>query len=261
MSAITTTVDLSRYRVGVELSGWSADGPVTVYRVHGDGSRYPVRGMSAVSGGAAFGWDYETPLSASFTYEADDAGTVASAAVSLDSRDSTLTVPGLPSFGGVVYPVGKPSMSHDRPTVDLDILGRTTYISKSDALKAPSFTLALRTKTEADAYSLRATFAISPVLLLRIPGTIYTDWCYVRAGSLNPEPTVHYRAPVGAAADHVANWYVWTLDCLITDAPVGGTVGDPTSTWQALKDTGMTWQDLKDTGLTWLQVLKGEFTS
>jgi hypothetical protein len=262
MSAITTTTDLDRLRVGVELSGWGTDGPVSVYRVHSDGSRHEVRSMSAVSGGAAFGWDYETPLSASVTYEADDTtGTVTSASVSLDTRIATLTVPGLPSFGGEVFPTGKPRMERDRPTVDLDILGRSTYISKSDVLKAPGFTLQLKTKTDAQAYSLTSMLAIAPVLLLRMPGTRVTDWCYVRAAGITEDPFVHYRPSLTAAAGSVAEWSLWSIDCKVTDAPVGGMVGDPTSTWQALKDTGMTWQQLKDLNLTWLQVLKGEFTS
>ena len=163
MSAITTTLDASRYRVGVELSGWTTDGDVTVYRVHADGSRNPVRGMSAVSGGAAFGWDYETPLSAAFTYEADDGGTVSSSSVTLDVPYyvATLTVPGLPSFGGVIEPTTKPALNFERPQVSIDILGRTSNIIKSDVMKAPTFTLQLRTRTTAEAYSL-LDFSITP---------------------------------------------------------------------------------------------------
>jgi hypothetical protein len=263
VSTITTTTDLDRLRVGVELSGWGTDGPVSVFRVHSDGSRHEVRSMSAVSGGAAFGWDYETPLSAAVTYEADDTtGTVTSAAATLAVayNVATLTVPGLPSFGGVVLPASKVSPTRKRPSVALDVIGRSTYIVKSDVLKAPEFTLELYTQTDAEAYSLTSMFAIAPVLLLRMPGTRVTDWCYVSVGDLEERPGIPFKTrPDSGRTD--GEFATWSLSCQVTDAPVGGMVGDPTSTWQALKDTGMTWQQLKDMNLTWLQVLKGEFTS
>lgn len=79
-------------RMGVTLSGWSADGPVDVYRVHPDTSRHLVRGMSGVSGGTAFGWDYEAPFLVPVHYEADDAGVTVSSFGPVD-RVNTLTNP------------------------------------------------------------------------------------------------------------------------------------------------------------------------
>ena len=113
-ASISASLDLTYLRVGVSLAGWSGDGPVVVSRVHADGSRNPVRGMSAVSGGVAFGWDYEAPLSVPVTYEAWDGSTVVASSpvvVPIGRGASMLTVPGLPGFGGEVEIVAKPALN------------------------------------------------------------------------------------------------------------------------------------------------------
>lgn len=259
MAAITLTLDPASYRIGVDLSDWSTSGTVEVLRVHQDGTRHPVRGMSAVSGGVGFAWDYEAPLSAPVTYEAMDGGTLVSSApgaLVVPHCTALLTVPGMPSFGGVVSPIGKVSPRRARAAVEIDIIGRGTDITKYDVLKSASFDLTLRTKTDAEAYALTAMVAIAPILLLRMPGTRVTDWCYVGVRSLAEAPFVHYKAEPGASPSDVAYWATWSLDCRVEDAPIGDVVGAPNSTWQALKDTGKTWDQIKD--LTWLDVLKGE---
>jgi hypothetical protein len=261
MASITATTDAANYRIGVQLGSWSSSGTVPVYRVHPDGSRYAVRAMSDVSGGAAFGWDYEAPLSTAVHYEADNSGsTVTSNTVTLTvSARALLTAPGLPAYGGPVVVAARAEPARSRPAEAISILGRSTDIVKSDVLKAPKFNLALLTRSDSEANDLTAMVAITPVLLLRIPGTRVTDWCYVQVGELAETPVSRVLPqPVPATGDE-RTWAGWRLACQVVDAPVGGIVGDPTSTWQALKDTGKTWQQVKDSGKTWLQILKGEF--
>jgi hypothetical protein len=256
MAAIATSVDVSLRRVGVSLSGWSADGLVTVSRVHADGQRYPVRGVSAVSGGVAFGWDYEPPLSSSVTYEATDVTTVASDPVTLEAgRISTLSAPGLPSFNVLIDPIEKPAFAMARPSVSLDILGRPDPIVTMDVLKAPSFSLTVRTYSHTDAYALLSLLSVAPVLLLRMPGTFLTDWCYVVASASQPKPRVGWKPQPGSAAGSVGEWYEWELTCQVVGVPSGGVFGDPTATYQASLDAHPTYQDRLDSEATYLDAL------
>ena len=261
MSAIAATLDAARLRVGVNLSGWSTAGDAQVIRRHQDGSSYPVRSMSAVSGGVGFGWDYETPLSAPFTYEAKDgSATIVSPVVTLAvAHDvATLTVPTMPTFGGFVTPERKPErFDRKRPSVALDILGRSTDIVLSDAMKVPSFTLKLVTRTDAAAYLLLSMLAVAPVLLLRMPGARVVDWGYVATGDVAEIPITGYKD----AGSGDGEWTRWEIQCQVDERPEGDTFGDPTSTWQALKDSGLTWQQMKDSGLTWLEVLRGDWNT
>lgn len=260
MATITTTTDSELARVGVTLGSFSTDGPIVVERVHDDGSRWPMRSMSDVSGGAAFGFDYETPLSEPFHYEADNSGsTISSSPTTLTVAErALLTVPGIPIMGGPVMLLTRPEFTRPRPQAALDILGRETRIIKSDVLQAPQFALTLLTRSDEEANVLLATLAIAPVLLLRVPGTRVTSWCYVQTGEIGEVPVMRVLPPTMPIPGDITTWAAWSVPCEKVDAPVGGQVGDVSSSWQALKDTGMTWQQLKDLNLTWLEVLQGQ---
>lgn len=408
-------------RVGVTLTDWTPEGPVVVRRVHQDGQRHDMRAMSSVSGGVAFGFDYETPLSVPFHYEADrvrhneianpgfevnttgwtagtgttltrdtvehnsgvasgkidtvisasgpnifttsnataaagqkwigscyakGAGTCqvvlqarqgsstlatyTSGAVTMTSsfqrvsmtspalpantdnvrmlvqqgstgvartmyaddillergdalmpfittdtvatesspdvtltiaQRSLLTVPGIPVMGGPITLMTRPETERARPQVALDIFGRTTRIIKSDVMKAPQFELTLLTRSDNEAYTLTAMLAIAPVLMLRVPGLRVLDWCYIQVGGVKEVPVMRVLPPTIPTPGDITTWAAWAVPCEVVEAPVGGSIGDPTSTWQRLKDTGLTWQQLKDMNLTWLQILQGQAVS
>ena len=259
MAAVTTSLDLTYTRVGVSLSGWSADGVVTVNRVHPDGSRNPVRGMSAVSGGVAFGWDYEAPLSVPVSYEAWDGSTLAaSAAATLPAPSrAVLTVPGLPSFGGSVLIAERPQPKRPRPTAALNVIGRETPIVKSDVLKAPSFTLSVLTQGDVDAYTFLSTLEVAPVLLLRIPGTRVTDWCYISTGDVDEVPVSRVLPPSIPVTDGLLEtWAAWTVACQVVEAPAGGVFGDPTATYQASLDAHPTYADRLTADATYIDALR-----
>lgn len=258
VATITTTTDTTYLRVGVSLAGWAADGPVTVSRVHGDGSRSVVRGMSDVSGGVAFGWDYETPLSVPVTFEAWSGGAlVASGGVTLPAPvRAYLSVPGLPSFGVPVTLAVRPAMSRPRPRAMMNPIGRTTPIVKSDVLKAPSFTLSVLTKGDVDAYTLLSTIEVAPVLMLRIPGTRVTDWCYISTGDVSEVPLSKVLPPaVGVTDSMVESWAAWTVECQVVESPVGGIFGDPTATYQASLDAFPTYSARLAAAATYIDAL------
>lgn len=253
MAAIAVTIDATYLRFGITLSAWAADGPVTVYRVHEDGTRWAVRGMSDVSGGSAFGYDYEGPLSAYVTYEATSGATLVQSVqrrIAVAPNIATLTVPGVPTMGGTVLPARKPKMSRSRPQAKLVIFGRAEPLVLSDTLKSPEFTLDLLTLTDAEAYALTATLEVSSTLLLRMPGARVVDWCYVSTGALEDNPAP-YKGGLGEEVTE------WSIPCQVTSPPVGGVFGDPTATYQARVDTGATYQDAVNSGRTYLDRLKG----
>lgn len=254
MAAIAVTIDATYLRFGITLSAWAADGPVTVYRVHEDGTRWAVRGMSDVSGGSAFGYDYEGPLSAYVTYEATSGATLVQSVqrrIAVAANIATLTVPGVPTLGGTVLPARKPNLSRPRPQTPLAIYGRATPIVLSDSPKAPKFGLDLLTLTDTDAYTLTAALEVSSTLLLRMPGTRVTDWCYVSVGDVEEKPGTPYKGVLG---DEVSEW---SLDCQVVSPPVGGVFGDPTATYQARVDKAATYQAAVTSGRTYLDRLKG----
>lgn len=258
MASVTTSLDTTYLRVGVNLSGWAADGPVDVYRVHADGSRNIVRGMSAVSGGAAFGWDYETPLSASITYEAWNGGTlVASSATTLTAPSKArLSVPGLPGFGGAVVLAKRPEFRRPRQSATLTPIGRVNPIVKSDTLKAPSFTLPLLTFSDSDAYRLMSTLEVAPVLLLRVPGHRVIDWCYVSTGNVSEAPLAVYFPGATHTDTDTATWAAWEVECQVTDSPVGDVFGDPTATYQASLNAYATYSARLSANATYLDALR-----
>jgi hypothetical protein len=263
MAGITTTVDLTYLRVGVTLSTspFAESRVPPIYRVHTDGSRNLVRGMSKISGGLAFGWDYEAPLNMPVTYEwiegsvlsfTDDAVTLPAPSRAL------LTVPGLPSFGGPVLIAQRPEFSRERPTSELNVQGRSTSIVKSDVLKAPTFKLALLTKGDSEAYMLMSTLGVAPVLLLRIPGTRVTDWCYIATGSVSEVPVSRVLPPsISVTTDIVETWAAWEIECRVVDSPTGGVFGDPTATYQASLDQFATYADRAGAHATYIDALRG----
>lgn len=261
---ITTSVDLTYLRVGVSLSTspFAENRPTMMYRVHPDGSRNLVRGMSGLSGGAAFGWDYEAPLGVPLSYEWIEESLLAvtdtETVLPAPAWDyASLTVPGLPSFGGQIIPAGKPQIRRPRPTATLNVIGRGVPIVKSDVMKAPAFTLDVHTVTDADAYMLSATIGVAPVLLLRMPGTRVTDWCYVTlVGDVEEKPGVFYKDRPGS--DRIdGEFSTWTLPFQVVDSPVGGVFGDPTATYQASLDQFPTYADRAGAHSTYLDALRG----
>lgn len=257
MAAIATSVETTpNPRVGVSLSAWAADGPVDVYRVHPDTSRWLVRGMSSVSGAVAFGWDYEAPHMVAFHYEALSSSTlIVSPDTTVPVDGAYLSAPGLPTLASPVELVGKPKVVRARPRTVLRPIGRADAVVIGDSRKSGEFGVRLRTRTSADADVLDDILAW-PTLLLRIPGTRY-PWQYVDVGDVDDDPSVSYR-PVNPADPYdVGAWSEWDLPCVVTGMPVGGIVGDPTASYQAWRDNppGTTYGD--DRTNTYLQLLQG----
>ncbi|MDQ6795293.1 MAG: hypothetical protein M3067_10850 [Chloroflexota bacterium] len=256
-ATITATLDSTYRRVGVQLGGFAASGPVSVYRVHADGTTHLVRGVSALSGGAAFGWDYEATFTGSVTYYAMDGTTkVTSGAVSVGTTDAMLRAPGLPSFDVTIHPIAKPKLRRVRPQTVLRPWGRSTAIVLSDTAKSAEFEISLRTYSDVEANALLALYQQTATALLIMPNT-RTDWQYVALGDLLEVPVVVYGRQPGDTAASPATWAEWVVPCVVVDQPVGGIYGDPTATYSAVAAAYPTYAALLAAKSTYLDLLRG----
>lgn len=257
--SITVTVDDTLGRVGVQLSGWSSDGPVAVKRAHTDGTTWAVREHMSTSGGLAFTWDYEAPRGESLRWTAMDGATrVESAPAVLASTGALLRIPGRPGVEARFEVAKKPTMSYPRQGVALEPFGRETVVPLRGARSAGRFAMAIETRSAQDAQSLREV-AGAPTALLIAPGTL-VPWAFVDIADMSCEPVVPWLSTTDGDA---GSWYAWSLSCAIAGPPAGGLLGDPTASFQVIRDKGWTFQDLLDWkgsgATTMLDVVKGGY--
>lgn len=260
MAAITATVDLTSTppRVDVSLSGWSADGPVTVQRVHADTSVHAIF-MPDVSGAVSQVYDYSAPFGESFYYQAADGSTsVTSASVSIPITADWISAPGFPTAAVSVDvdEIGEAAMT--RQVAVMESPFRALPAVEYGELQGDRVSLSLTT-TSADATAaMKAALKLTGVLLVRIPGSDYS-WVHMFAQAARKPVVVWRSATAGTAAD----WREWRLDCVAVTDPDPTPFGDPTASYQALVDSGKTYQQLLDWqgvgATTYLDVLRGGF--
>lgn len=248
-------VDSERNRIGVTVKAWPADEPVTVYRLHADGTQVPVRAAEPfeLSAGQAFVWDYEAPFRQAIGYRvAGASANLSIGSVQIEETRAWLRAPGLPALDQPLSLWGKPQeVARPRPASVRYPLGRATPIVRSGHRRAPAFSLIAKTYTDGEAAALLDLIDQASVGLLLIPNTRY-PWQYVHVGDVTETAPVHFAGDSG-----IAPRAYWSLACTVVDRPVGGVFGDPTASWQAVVDAHPTWQDVLDTYPTWLDVLRG----
>lgn len=249
-------------RVGISLAAWT-DGAVTVTRVHADGSRVAVRGMPDSSGGVSFGYDSETPLGEPFHYEAYSGGAslITSADVTVTRTDTWISSPGVPQMAYQVDMSAVPGARRSRPAAILDGPFRSLPPVEYGERSGARFRLEVRADSVAERVAIGQVLQQSGVVLVRIP---LTEWTAVYAMVTDDEcaPRVAFRRQ-GTATDTVADRRIFSLTCIETSSPVGGSFGDPTASYQALVDSGKTYQQLLDWqgvgATTYLDMLRGGF--
>jgi hypothetical protein len=262
MATIAGTPETTPFpRVGISLAAWT-DGPVTVTRVHADGTRVAVRSMPDSSGGVSFGYDNETPLGEAFHYEAySGASLVTSADVTVGRIDTWFSSPGMPQMAYQVDMVAVPAAKKSRPTAVLDGPFRSMPAGEYGERSSARFALQLRADSLAERVAVDQVLQQSGVVLIRIPLTEWTA-TYAMVTDDDRDPRVSFRRQ-GTATDTIADQRTFTLTCIETTSPAGGSYGDPTASYQALLDSGRTYQallDWKGTGATvYLDLLRGGF--
>ena len=252
---IIVTADLNYRRVGVQLGGWAApDGSETVFRVHPDTSEWTVRGLDHTSGGAGFAWDYEAPLGLPVTYYAfDGSAKVVSAPVTLASAAFMLRVPGLPAMDVTLDLTAKPVRTIPRASTTMRPLGRDTAVVLQSSRQKGDFAVVVETHSDQEGDALDLALRQGTLLML-LPGT-RRPWQYVAVTDALETPFI--STTVSVAAGDPGSWATWSLPCTVVAVPVGGVFGDPTASYQVVRDTYATYTTVRAAKATYLELLKG----
>lgn len=248
-ASLTAATDAALQRISITMAGWSTDTPVTIYR-EVSGARTPVRGADPLTplAGGGFLWDYEAPFGVSVRYVAADAGTdIYSGSVSLTETRAWLRVPGLPFYDLPVVPDRYPATERVRPSVTLRPLGRSRPVVISDVLQSETGTVGFLASTSAEADSIAAALAVSPVVLLHFPGTRW-GLRYLSISKVS-------EATASGFAD--TDLFLFECDFTVVDRPEGALYGDPTNSYQLVLDTFATYSALYSAETSYLDLLSG----
>lgn len=199
--------------------------PVTVYRVHEDGTQYPViavAGNDRLFGGTWVEVDRHAPFNQAITYRAvtsTQEGT--SPAWEVTSSDTWLVHPSDPDLAvmaGFVIDFGDRQIAS--PATRIDILGSARPIHLTDSPRPlESGAVSVWCDTAAQTMALRALLSDGGPLLLNTPTDI--GWLWIQPGAVaikNPAP--HRRLPgrqvsfpfEGTRAPDVDTEATWTYD-------------------------------------------------
>lgn len=254
-SPISATSDPLNARVDVSVDRLFPDGPVTVYRVHEDGSAHPIY-IPDVSGGVTQTYDYDAPFGEVFHYEAwNGTDTVKSYDLSVVLSGGTwLSVPGLPAYLLRSYARELPVVDADTPVSVMPSAFRSGAYPAEYGEEGPeSFTIALLTQTASERVLLEAMLKQDARALIRWPGTEFS-WVHVVRSHRR-------RSPVSRKVHNPERWT--EIAYLRVDEPPAVQFGDPSASYQALVTSGKTYQQLLDwkavNGTYYLDVLRGGF--
>lgn len=195
---------------------------LVVYRVGQDGARSVVRtydgGPLVITGGSTYLYDVEVPQGRPVTYTAGDGTDVAASPPrSVDSGLVWLVDPAVPSRS---VPLRVSGMSNRSAAANLSIrypLARKFPIVASDGVrKADTYTLRVRSESQAELDAVAAVLANLSTLFLNVP--LSKQW--VDLGS-------DYIAVGDVDRTNPTNWQRftnrdWSLPCTVTDRPTGG---------------------------------------
>lgn len=253
-TALTAAVQAAYGRVQLQLT-YTTGTSATIYRVHADGTTWPVRGAApaTVLSTSTVGWvgyDHEAPLDQPITYRATDptgatiatsaSVTVASPTADIGSR-AWLTHPIKPTLSQQILVTAVTARTRKSRGTVLQIVGSPNPVAVTDTRIAPTGELTVFTTTLAEAAALEALLADGQVLCLRAPAFWGSMWLYVLIGDTTDE------AAAGHAADPAREWH---LPYVAVAAPSGAPGGA----------TGATWTDVLAAYATWTATIAGEPT-
>jgi len=226
---------------------------------------------TATASGAASVWIYGPPVGDVIHFDnvliekSPTAGTYFEGSlwgdVIVARTDERISIPGMPQLDFQIDMVAVPAAKKSRPTAILDGPFRSMPAGEYGERSSARFAVQLRADSVAERVAVDQVLQQSGVVLIRIP---LTEWAatYAMITDDDRDPKVSFRRQ-GTATDTVADRRTFTLTCVETSSPVGGSYGDPSASYQALLDSGKTYQtllDWKGTGATvYLDLLRGGF--
>lgn len=239
----------------------------SLYRVHSDGSRYPVRGYGG-------DWedvdppamplvveDYECPLGIQVWYlarwyDTDGVGrtevsTLPMASPVLDDPGQVwLKSPGIPALNSRVTMAAPVAWARKARAGVYEIVGRSTPVVVTDRRASREGTLSMHVWDNDSHEALNALLDSGlPALVQAMPGHGLPGNLYVHLGDASSEPLSWSAA--------VPGWR-WSVSVREIDRPSGGLEGSARYTWEDVMSAYETWTDVADEHPTWLSVLLAE---
>jgi hypothetical protein len=250
MVAIAALADPTYARVRLTVTG-AVEPDVTVERI-GAGN-VPVLVRNADPGFPISGtmevYDYEAELNTPVTYRVTDgASTATTSTVTLTVTKAWLKAPHWPSLNTPVTFASQPSFSRSRPQGVHRVLNRSKPVVVYGTLGSKEGSLALLTGNQAAGEALAALLEATGVVLLQVPkGPVGA--LYLAVGDVQAEPFTFLLEE---------DTFRWSVGAIEVDRPTGALIGNPTATYQQLKDgPPATYTALKTTKTSYLDVMRG----
>jgi hypothetical protein len=249
--AITTFADPTYARVRITIGG-ATSSEVSIWRIDPDSNELiAVRNgdpLTTVSGGGEV-YDYEAPLNRAVRYQLND-GTVTTISdpVTLNVTQAWLKAPGFPAMNQIIKLRAMPSLNRARPKGVHNVLNRKNPIVSYGKLGGRTGSMTLLTGNEAATDAMLAFLELTGVAYLQIPYSRFSEF-YIALGDVDEGPLSRLQTE-----DSVD----WQIEITEIDRPDGGLEGNPTSTYDSLRDgTIANYTALKSGYLTYLAVMRG----
>jgi hypothetical protein len=248
---LTVTPDASYARNRLTVAG-AVGTEVMIWRIDPDSNELiPVRNgdpLVPISGGGEV-YDYEAPLNRAITYQIDDNGaSTLTTPVTLTVSVAWLKSPGYPVMNQIIKMREMPKLNRVRPQGVHNVLNRKRPIVAYGTLSSLNGTLGLLTGNEAATDAMLTFLESNGVGLLQIPGSRFSE-IYLALGDVDEEPLTRLQKE-----DSV--W--WSISVIEVDRPDGGLEGNPTSTYDSLRDGTITnYTNLKTVKSSYLAVMRG----
>jgi hypothetical protein len=248
---LSAVADPDYARVRLTVSGASAS-EVNIWRIDPDSNELiPVRNadpLVTVSGGGEL-YDYEAPINRAVQYQIDDGGTsTITAPVTLTVTQAWLKAPSFPALNQIIKLREMPKLSRTRPKGVHNVLNRRKPIVTYGTLSGLNGSMTLLTGNEEATEAMLVFLESVGLAYLQIPNSRFSEK-YLALGDLGESPLTRFQTE-----DSVD----WEIEIIEVDRPDGGLEGNPTSTYDSLRDGTITnYTNLKTTKNSYLAVMRG----
>jgi hypothetical protein len=248
--SLATSLEPSYARIRLTVSG-ATGAEATISRIDPDNSIVPVRSAAPLEpiSGTAEVYDYEAPLNVPVKYQVDDGATVyTTSTMTLTVTQAWLKSPHLPTLNVLVKLREMPAFNRSRPRGVHRVLNRSKPIVTSGKLSGKEGNVTFLTGNDTAYDAMEAFLSQTSVALLQIPGSRFNQ-IYLALGDVNETPLTKFQQE---------DSFWWSFDVVEVETPTGDLEGNPTSTYNSLKDGTITnYTNLKTVKSNYLAVMRG----
>jgi hypothetical protein len=249
--SLTPLVDTAYARIRLTVAG-AVGTEVMIYRVDPDSNDLiPVRNadpLVPISGGGEV-YDYEAPLNRSIVYTiVDNGASTSTTGVTITTTAAWLKSPSFPALNVLIQLREMPKLNRQRPKGVHNVLNRARPIVTYGTLSSAQGTMTLLTGNQAATEAMLDFLDQNGVGYLQIPDSRFSEK-YLALGDAEESPLTRFQTE-----DSVD----WTIEIIEVDRPDGGFEGNPTSTYDSLRDgTIPSYTNLKTVKSSYLAVMRG----